>query len=240
MPGFAIVLEFPTHELVAFRGDRDYLTVAMVRHTRDRDRAGWREDDVFDAAIASTPGFTDWWRAIEAEGPVLPMGAVRNRMTALVDAGRPVVLGLHQVGDSLTTTNPSRGRGIALGLAAVGRLFDLLTADGTAPPADEVALSFHAWQRDVLRHYFHETSAADLELAGRIDAALTGGEPPATAPDVLLPEDHPVTSAQVAEAAGRDPDLFRSFVSALHMMDDDREIASAATAETVRRLLADR
>lgn len=239
MPGFAIVLEFPTHQLLAFLGDRDYLTVALVRHTRDRDRAGWRDDDTFDAALASTPGFTDWWRALEPEGPVLPMGAVRNRMASLVDGERPLVLGLHQVGDSLTTTNPSRGRGIALGLAAVGRLHDLLTGDGARPAPDEVALAFDRWQRDVLQHYFRETCVVDLELEDRIQAALTGGEPPATAPDVLLPDDHPVTSAQVAEASGRDPDLFRSFVSALHMMDDHHEIASPATAERVRRLLAE-
>lgn len=238
MPGFAIVLDFPTHQLLAFRGDRDYLTVALVRHSRDRDRARWREGDAFDSTLASTPGFTDWWRALEPDGPVLPMGAVRNRMTALVDAGRPLVLGLHQVGDSLTTTNPSRGRGIALGLVAVARLLDLVTADGTTA-ADEVALSFHAWQQDVLRHYFRETCIVDLELADRIHATMTGGEAPATAPDVLLPENHPVTSGQVAEAAGRDPDLFRLFVSALHMMDDDHEIASAATVERVKRLLAD-
>ncbi|WP_322936575.1 hypothetical protein [Nocardioides bizhenqiangii] len=239
MPGFAIVLEFPTHQLLAFRGDCDYLTVALVRHTRDRDRAGWREDEAFDAALASTPGFADSWRALEPEGPVLPMGAVRNRMTELVDAGRPLVLGLHQLGDSLTTTNPSRGRGIALGLAAAGRLVDLLTAEGAPPAADEAALSFHAWQQDVLRHYFRETCVVDLELADRIHATLTGGEAPTTAPDLLLPDDHPVTSAQVAEAAGSDPALFRLFVSALHMMDDDHEIASAATVAKVRQLLAE-
>jgi hypothetical protein len=181
----------------------------------------------------------DWWRALEPEGPVLPMGAVRNRMTALVDAGRPLVLGLHQVGDSLTTTNPSRGRGIALGLVAAGRLYDLLTVDATAAAAEETALSFHAWQQDVLRHYFRETCVVDLELADRIHAAMSGGETPATAPDVLLPENHPVTSAQVADAAGRDPDVFRLFVAALHMMDDDHEIASTATVEKVQRLLAE-
>jgi 2-polyprenyl-6-methoxyphenol hydroxylase-like FAD-dependent oxidoreductase len=239
MPGFAVVLDFPTHQLLGFRGDRDYLTVALVRHAGDKERARWQDDEEFDSALTSMPGFVEWRRALEPAGPVLPMGAVRNRMTALVDQDRPLVLGLHQVGDALTTTNPSRGRGIAFGLTAVGRLHDLLTAGDTLPPADDVALELHAWQRDVLRHYYRETCVVDLELAARIRATLTGGEAPPTAPAVLLPERHPVTSEQVAEAAGRDAELFRLFVRALHMMDDEREIASPTTTAWVRRLLAD-
>lgn len=235
MPGFAIVLDRPDTQLLGFRGDRDMLTLALVRHDLDRRRLHWKDPEGFETGLGEFEELDDWRRAIEPAGGVHPMGTVRNRMTALVRDGVPLVLGLHQVGDSLTTTNPSRGRGVAFGLMAAGRLLDVVAANGAAP--DEVALEVHAWQQDVVALYFRETCVVDLELAGRIRATLTGGDAPQTAPDVLLPEGHPVTSQQVTDAAMRDAALFRLFVRALHMMDDERVIASAATAERVGEVL---
>lgn len=216
----------------------DVMTTALVRHTDDPRRAEWQDGTAYEAALGANEEFAEWHRVLEPISPVLPMGTVRNRMTALVVDDRPLVLGLHQVGDALTTTNPSRGRGISFGLAAASRLLDTV-ADGSTDP-EAAVLSMHAWQQDVLAHYWRETCIVDLETSGRIRAHLTGGGAPAAAPDVLLPEGHPVSSAEIAEAAFLDADLFRVFIRALHMMDDDREIGSAATVERVRQVLTGR
>lgn len=239
MPGFALVIDLPGTQVLGFLGDGDHLAVAMVRHTTDGDRAALAREDGFEAALADVEELDEWRRVLVPDSPVMPMGTVRNRMISLVEDGRPVVTGLHPLGDALVTTNPSRGRGIALGLAAVGHLADLVLAENPTPStAEGLTLELAAWNDDVLRHYFRETCIVDLEVERRIQAHLTGGEPPSTAPDVLLPADHPVTSDEIAVAAMRDPDLFRTFIAALHMMDDDRRIASAETAELVRELLA--
>lgn len=238
MPGFALVVDRPTTQLLGFLGDGDFMALALVRHSTDPARADLARDEGFDRAVAEIEELDGWREVLEPASTVMPMGTVRNRMGSVVESGRPLVLGLHQVGDSLTTTNPSRGRGIGLGLAAAGRLADACLSDGSRlPPLDELALELGAWHDEVLRHYFRETCVVDHEVDRRIRAELVGGDPPGTAPDVLLPPGHPVTSDEIAAAAVRDPDLFRLFVAALHMMDDDREIASPRTTKRVRRLL---
>lgn len=238
LPGFALLVDRPATQLLGFVGDADHFALALVRHAQDEGRAELARDEGFQAVLAGLEELDGWRPVLEPAGPVMPMGTVRNRMGSLVRAGRPLVLGLHQVGDSLTTTNPSRGRGIALGLAALGRLADACLSPESLPALDDLVLEVDAWNDTVLRHYFRETCIVDLEIEQRIRAQLDGAQPPATAPDVLLPPDHPVTSEEIAAAAMQDPDLFRTFVAALHMMDDRREVASAQTAERVRRVLA--
>ena len=122
------------------------------------------------------------------------------------------------------------------GLSATGRLLDLLAPGDSG--ADEVALAFHDWQQRVLAIYFRESCSVDAEIGGRIRASLTGGQAPGTAPDVELPADHPITSEELARASGADLGLFRALVRALHMMDDERRVASTEVAARVRQVLA--
>lgn len=237
MPGFALLADRPATQLLGFLGDADFLALALVRHRVDVGRAELARTTGFEAEIQRFEELEDWRPVLQPASDVMPMGTVRNRMGALVEDGRPLVLGLHQVGDALATTNPSRGRGIGLGLAAAGRLFDACRGESSLPALDDLALEVGEWNGRVLLHYFRETCIVDREIEQRIQAQLLGGDPPSTAPDVLLPPDHPVTSEQIATAAIRDPDLFRAFIAALHMLDDRREIASPETTQLVLRLL---
>lgn len=235
--GFADIHEFPSHVQLMFVGDNDRVQLALSPHADDRLLKVLRREEAFMAVIAANTEFSDWLAVLEPETPVFCLGSLQNRMRSLVRDGRPVVLNLHQVGDALAMTNPNRGRGVSMGLAALGALHDLVGANGSDPEA--LALAYDAWQRDVLAVYYRESAASDAALGRRLRAHLDGNTPVANAPAVELPDGHPVTSAEIERVRAGDPGLFRDFLRALNLLDDERRIVSPANAQKVATLLQD-
>ena len=235
--GFADIHEFPCHLQFMFLGDNETAMMAICVESGDPLLKRVRHEDAYHAVLAANEAFRPWLDLLEPATPTFVLGALNNRMRSLVVDGEPLVLGLHQAGDSLAMTNPTRGRGVAMGLCAVGRLHDLATANGR----DDVALAteYAAWQRDVLAVYYQEASTSDQTVGRKLRANILGEAAPANAPAVKLPDGHPVTSAQIEQASASDPDLFRLFLRALYLLDDDRVIASPAVADRVLRRLAE-
>lgn len=117
-------------------GDGGTLSVTLAVRTADRDlRHALSIGDRFDQACRVLPGPDQFF----AHGPLEPIGDVRP-MTGLInrlrrftdDAGQPVVLGFHALGDAHTTTNPLYGRGCALAVVQA-----LLLADAFAAHPDD-------------------------------------------------------------------------------------------------------
>lgn len=233
--GFAEVHEFPSFVQLLFLGDNETAMLATAVHGRDPMLKCLHREEAFMALMAANTDFAGWASVLEPRSPVFAMGAFANRMRRLVTSGRPLVRGLHQVGDALAMTNPTRGRGISMGLAAAGVLHDLVTEH---PGPDERALAFDEWCSDVLAVYYRETALSDAALQRRFSAGLAGQSVPANAPAVELPEGHAVTSEEIEAAAGADPDLFRTFVRPTMLMDDRRDVALAEVATRTRELLA--
>ncbi len=88
-----------------------------VRSSDDELRKRLMDPGAFDRACRLLPG-PDRFMAlgpVEPLGPVRPIGGLINRLRHFVDNdGRPLVTGLHAVGDAHTCTNPMYGRGCAL------------------------------------------------------------------------------------------------------------------------------
>ena len=88
-----------------------------VRSSDDELRKTLSDPDAFDRACHLLPGPDRFMGLgpVEPLGPVRPMGGLINRLRHFADAaGRPLVTGLHVVGDAHTCTNPMYGRGCAL------------------------------------------------------------------------------------------------------------------------------
>ncbi len=235
--GIVDVHEFPTHLQMLVPGDNDTVTVGVCIDSGDPLLKQLRHPGAYHAVLAANEAYHQWLELLEPITPVYAFGTPDNRMRSLVADGRPVVLGLHQAGDSLATTNPIAGRGVGTGLAAVGKLHDLALTHG--PDAEALTMAYAAWQRDVLAVYYREAAASSVTLGRKFRANLAGDTVPPNAPRVELPDGHPVSSTQIEQAAMSDPDLFRHYMRAFHMIDDERAIASPAVAGTVRRLLAE-
>ena len=233
--GFAEVHQFASFAHLLFLGDNDTATLALSVHDEDPVLRRARHPEAFTALAAANPAFARWHAALEPISPVFCLGALDNRLRYPAGNGGPHVLGLVQVGDALAMTNPTRGRGVAMGLAAAGRLHDLLV---TGHAGVELALAYDAWVRDVLAVYYRETVASDAELLQRFRSSLFGDEVPRNAPAAELPEGHPVSSAEIERSAGSDADLFRVLLRATMLLDDERHIASSSVVHDVRRVLA--
>ncbi|MZD09421.1 hypothetical protein GTW43_30715 [Streptomyces sp. SID5785] len=236
--GFGDIHGFPTHLQLMFLGDSDTAMVALCVPRGDPLMKSLRHSSAFDAVLAANDDFAHWMSLLEATTPVFATGAHDNRMRSMTVDGRPLVRGLHQAGDALATTNPTRGRGIAMGLAAVGHLHDLVV-DGHH--GDDLTLAYAEWQERVLAVYYREAVASDTHLSRRLQASVHNGphedHAPANAHQLELPPAHPASSAQIERAARHDPDLLRNWLRAVHMLDDGRDIASFRVAEQTHRTL---
>jgi len=232
--GFADVHAFTCHVQLMFLGDGDTAMVAMAAHDEDPVLKVLRHSEAFDALLAANDAFADWRAALEPDSQVFCLGAFDNRARSLVHDDRPLALGLHQVGDSLAMTNPTRGRGVGMGLMAVGALVDILTAGGSA---DDRSFAFEAWRARVLLPHYRECALTDSIASDQMRAGLAGRSIPSNAPQFELPEGHPISQADLERAADHDPDLFRVLLRATVMLDDDRHVASPEVAARVRDVL---
>lgn len=125
-------------KFLAVPGDGGTLSVTLAVPVEDRPlRAALSMSDAFETACHSLPGpdrfFSDHAAPLTRIGGVRPMTGLINRIRRFVDDdGRPLVLGLHVVGDAHTCTNPLYGRGCSLAvLQAV-----LLAGAAAAHPGD--------------------------------------------------------------------------------------------------------
>lgn len=234
--GFASVTEFPTLTMMWFIGDSDTAMLALGAHTSDPVLRALRHSEALTLVARENPALAPWLELSEPTTDVFCMGAITSRMRRLVVDGRPRVIGLHHVGDALATTNPTRGRGLGMAQAAIGRLVDLLL---DAPDDHHgVAVRYDDWIGSSLACYFREAAENDYRKGLRLRAGLEGGALPENAPSVLLPADHPVTAADIERAARTDPEVIRSLIRATVMLDDERDIAGPPVTTRVAQVLA--
>jgi len=159
-----------------------------LRHLRDTDR--------FEAVVRACPLQAPWLDG-EPLSEVITTAGVLDRYRRFVVDDQPVATGVAAVGDAWACTNPSAGRGIAVGLIHAQCLRDTVRAEFADPER-----FVRAWDRvtegDVGPFYWNQITA-DRKRVAEMDALRLGEEPPAPDP----------TAAAMAAAMLRDPDVFR-------------------------------
>lgn len=183
--------------VIVFPHDAGVFSAVITRPLGERRLTGLRHDAAFEAAARAIPllaAWTDPARAVPMTR-VLPGGRLRNTYRGQLDeAGRLPLPGLVFVGDSVCTTNPALGRGVATSLMQVERLLALL--DEHRGDHAATALALDAWCGERIRPWFLDhvaTDAAQLERWAGHDVDPT----------------RPPTSDLVVAAAMVDPSLMR-------------------------------
>ena len=130
---------FDGYVVIVFPHERGHFSVVFVRPTADPALKHLRHDAVFDAACRVVPALAEWTdpRRSVPTSPAMAGGALRNTYHA-----QRSVPGLVAVGDAVTTTAPTAGRGVAMAYLQVDALLRIL--DAGARPAT-VADAFGAW-----------------------------------------------------------------------------------------------
>jgi 2-polyprenyl-6-methoxyphenol hydroxylase-like FAD-dependent oxidoreductase len=135
----AYMADFDGYQCLVFLHEAGHFSVVLVRPTADSALKALRFEAAFNAACRAIPALAEWIRRDRARptSAVLVGGALRNVYRRQVDTP-----GLVAVGDSVATTTPTRGRGIAMACMQVTALL-LLLDDGAEPST--VAEPFGAW-----------------------------------------------------------------------------------------------
>ncbi len=165
-----------------------------------------RDADAFERAVSAIDGLEAWRDGARPIGPVAVMGALENRFRHLVAGGRPYVTGFIAIGDSLSLTNPTLGRGMALAFQqaiAAGRI------DWSASDLEGGAAAYQAGVQPLA-----EASFGDAVEADRVATLAYAGDPSASrharttigrAIPLAAVADHELYRAIVRHAALLDP-----------------------------------
>src|SRR5215218_2787546 len=150
---------FDGYAAIVFPHERGHFTVVVVRPTADRALQDLRHEAAFDAALQSIPALAAWTDPARSvpTSPTMAGGALRN--TYHPQRGLP---GLVAMGDAVTTTAPTAGRGVAMAFMQVDEVLRLL--DGGVDPAT-VAEPFGAWSDEQMLPWVADHVAMDEAAA---------------------------------------------------------------------------
>jgi len=157
----AYMADFDGYQCLVFLHEAGHFSVVLVRPTADAALKALRFEAAFEAACRAIPAVAEWTRPDRAQptSAVLVGGALRNVYRRQV--GTP---GLVAVGDSVATTTPTRGRGIAMACMQVAALLALLD-EGADPPA--VAEPFGTWCDHAIEPWVADHIAIDGGMVRR-------------------------------------------------------------------------
>ncbi len=135
----AYVADFDGYQCLVFLHESGHFSVVVVRPTADTALKELRFEAAFEAACRAIPALAEWTDPARAHptSEVLVGGALRNVYRRQGDTP-----GLVAVGDSVATTTPTRGRGIAMACMQVTALLAILDEGADASTVTE---PFGAW-----------------------------------------------------------------------------------------------
>ena len=153
--------DFDGYQCLVFLHEGGHFSVVLVRPTADAALKALRFEAAFEAACRAIPALCEWTEPARARptSAVLVGGALRNVYRRQTDTP-----GLVAVGDSIATTTPTRGRGIAMACMQVTALLSLLD-DGADPST--LFEPFGAWCDDFVEPWVADHIAIDGGMVRR-------------------------------------------------------------------------
>jgi hypothetical protein len=136
-PATRIVLALDEFTTGIWGSDNGTALIAIAPLVEDKRFRAAANEDVFSHVVRMVPPLARWLDVLQPITGVLSMGGLHNTMRSLVVDGAPVATGIAVVGDSLCTTNPTFGRGLALALQTAADLAAALDSH----TGDDVALA---------------------------------------------------------------------------------------------------
>jgi len=181
---------FDGYQVIIFVHEQGIFSVLLVRPTKDPGLVALRHQAAFEAACRAIPGLSDWTdpdrsRAISA---VLPGGTLMNYYRGQTGPdGRLAMPGLIFAGDSVCTTTPNFGRGVATSLMQAQQLLNDLEED--REDLVTVGEHFDAWCEENMKPWVDDHirmdesqrrrwEGEDVDLSDRLpsDLIMAAGE----------------------------------------------------------------
>jgi len=160
--------DYDGYMVIIFVHEHGIFSVLIIRPTVDRELVGLRHEEAFEAACRAVPGLAAWTDAERSRPitPVLAGGTLMNYYRGQTGPdGRPALPGLVFAGDSVCTTTPNFGRGVATSMLQAEELLRTLDAHGT--DLASVSESFDAWCGAHMRPWVEDHARMDEALRRR-------------------------------------------------------------------------
>lgn len=164
-------------------GDDDTWAATLYNHPADKAFRNLRDPAVFERVYRLLPDHAHWVDGLPITEPV-SMTSTSNTIRELVVDGVPVATGLIPLGDAFAFTNPSIGRGVAIGIIHAVDVIDEVT-----PVFDDPAVVAAAWSAGTNRRarpFVESTIAYDRFRAPEVEAAIEGRVHEHTDPAALV------------------------------------------------------
>jgi flavin-dependent dehydrogenase len=172
-----------------------------------------RDTSAFDRVVAACPRQAHWLDG-EPITPVLMMAGILDRYRRFVIDGRPVITGFAAVGDAWACTNPSAGRGLAVGLVQAQVVRDVARKHVNAPGA--FSGEYDAETERQVTPFYRTQIAADRARVAEM-RALEEGQPPPS-PDPVM--------TRLLFAASQDADVLRGVIEIAMCLSLPHEVVS--------------
>jgi 2-polyprenyl-6-methoxyphenol hydroxylase-like FAD-dependent oxidoreductase len=164
------------YQCLVFLHERGIFSALVIRSTDDRDLVGLRHNAAFDAAVAAIPGLAEWTHPGRSRPltDVLPGGTLMNAYRGQRGPDGELALpGLVFVGDSVCTTTPNFGRGLATTMLQVDEVLRLadttldVARDVTTAQLTDLGEAFDAWTEANMRPWVEDHAVMDESLRQR-------------------------------------------------------------------------
>jgi 2-polyprenyl-6-methoxyphenol hydroxylase-like FAD-dependent oxidoreductase len=212
--------------------DNDTMQLSLFPIAADHRFRPAKDPGVFTRVVRTVPAFRAWVEALDPITGVFAMGGLHNTLRRLVVGQAPVATGLHAIGDTVCTTNPTLGRGLAFALTGAAGLTRALARFPVEPRAQAVTMDDLVTAR-IEPHYAEQAVVDGARL--RSVRHVIFGDPVEEEP----PAPGRVSYAEVRTAMPYDPVAFRAFWRVMGMQGLPEEIyTDPEVVASTRRVLA--
>jgi flavin-dependent dehydrogenase len=214
----SLVMHLGTITALTLPADNGTWSITLVASAKDKPLHRLRDAAIWEKAVRSLPLVAHWLDGQPIDDGVTAMAGIEDRHRNLMVDGVPVATGVVAAGDAWACSNPTVGRGASIGMLQAVLLRDTITAAGLDDPW-KFACSFHHATAETLEPWYRDTLAGDRHRLAEIDALIAGGE--------YRPRDPGWETGQaLANAAFKDPDCLRGFVSAAMVLSRAADVAA--------------
>ncbi|HEY7260768.1 MAG TPA: hypothetical protein VH589_04695 [Trebonia sp.] len=218
--------------------DNGTVQVAIAPLAADRRFSAVRDAGVFTAVLRLVPSLAPWLGVLDPTTGIFVMGGLHNTLRRLVTGGVPVATGLHAIGDTVCTTNPTLARGLALAMTGAADLAAVLGEHGRDPMAQALALDELVTAH--IEPYYAEQASVDGARLAQLRHSVFG-DPVPERPDGEGAGADRIGYHQVRAAAAFDPVVFRAFWRVQGMIATPGEVYTdpevvARTREILRNI----
>lgn len=227
-----LVSAMGSFSLITLPADRGTWSVTVFTSSGDQPLKRLRHVRHWTSLVSACPRHAHWLDGEPTTGVLAMAGVIDRRRRLAVDGG-PVVTGVAPVADAWACTNPSLGRGVALGLAHVAHLREVARTH-----LDDPRRFAEAWDEVTEREltpWYRENVQVDRARLAEVEALRLGREP-------ARPSDpEAVVRASLTIALAHDPDAFRAAMESFNCITPlDEVLARPGLARRLAELARDR